>query len=300
MQVLDGLTHRALGVVGAGPVGAALVRGLRSAGVEVRLWNRTVERSEALRCDAVQVVAELAQVAVGTDAVLFAVAEESLGELAEQLRLGVAALPGGAADSCTKIALHTSGSRGAEALAALGGDGWATGQMHPAAAVTAGADSTIAAGTWWGISGAAPATDLATRLVQALGGQCLQLAGGSANAYHLAANLVAGGAVALVDLGLSALGAAADETEARRALAALLASVARNLDSASAAEVLTGPQARGSVDVVEAHLELTGVLGPELDQVYRMLAQRMVALARARGDGEHGRLDAIERLLDRP
>ncbi|MFT5289669.1 MAG: putative short-subunit dehydrogenase-like oxidoreductase (DUF2520 family) [Planctomycetota bacterium] len=300
MQVFEGLTHNVMGVVGAGPVGAALVRGLRSAGIQVRLWNRTVERSEALRSDGVQVVAELAQVAVGTDAVLFAVAEDTLGQLAKRLCLEVEALPDDAANPCSRIALHTSGSRGPEALAALQAGGWATGQMHPAAAVSATAEPTIAPGTWWGISGAAPATDLATHLVPALGGHCLRLAHGSANAYHLAANLVAGGAVALVDLGLSALGAAADQTEGRRALAALLASVARNLDSASAAEVLTGPQARGAVDVVEAHLELTGALGPELDQVYRMLAQRMVALARGRGDGEPGRLDAIERLLDRP
>lgn len=302
------------GVVGAGAVGGALARGLGRAGATVRIWSRNAFAAEELVRDVskqaaaagtsplIELAGSMEQVASGAAAVVLAVSEAALPAVAEQLGRELeqsSDMPRESTGSVSsRVALHTSGACGAEVLAPLKSRGWSVGQMHPLAAVPPG--GAIPAQTWWGVSGGSKARDVAAWIVKALGGQRLDVQEGQSVRYHLAANLVAGGAVALVDLARGALGEAVDAEAGRKALAALLSSTANNLAQAEPEAALTGPQARGQVQVVGKHLEAARDGEPELLEAYVLLARRMVALARKSGRADASRLAELERLLDRP
>ena len=305
----DSPADLSLGLIGLGAVGSALARGLVASGARVLGWSRGGARREIEGEPGFVRVGDLTQLALGVPdlgAVIFAVSDAALEEVVERFareweRAFLRGVPEG--NSTAPVALHTAGVLGPEVLGPLSRRGWAVAQMHPLASVRAGGP--LAAGAWWGIAGDAAATAVAARLAEVWGGRVLELEPGTSPRYHLAANLVAGGAVALVDLGLEALEGAADPVAARQALAALLVSSARNLVAAPPAEALTGPQARGDRAVIEAHLAALADLDPELARVYRLLARRMLRLARggqrsqdAAVADERSRIsDELERLL---
>lgn len=287
------LVGQRVGIVGAGAVGTALCAALVRAGASVELWSRTDARAAAAAASTgarrVETLSALVFDRGATQALLLlAVPELALADLASEL---AGLRPGGG------VALHTAGAIGPEALAPLRAAGWNTGQLHPLVAVPRGGD--LPRESWWGVAGDERARAAAAALLLGLGGRALELAEGGAARYHLGANLVAGGAAVLVDLGLRALEGLADPGDARRALAALLSTAARNLADAPPEQVLTGPQARGSEDVVAAHLAAAEAHDPALAVQYRQLALAMVALAERGGKADPARLARLVALLER-
>jgi 3-hydroxyisobutyrate dehydrogenase len=61
---------RSVAVLGTGTMGAPMARNLAAAGLDVRAWNRTRERAEALGGDGIEVAETPAEAAAGADAVL--------------------------------------------------------------------------------------------------------------------------------------------------------------------------------------------------------------------------------------
>jgi 3-hydroxyisobutyrate dehydrogenase len=61
---------RSVAVLGTGMMGAPMARNIAAAGLDVRAWNRTRERAEALRGDGIEVAETPAEAAAGVDAVL--------------------------------------------------------------------------------------------------------------------------------------------------------------------------------------------------------------------------------------
>jgi predicted short-subunit dehydrogenase-like oxidoreductase (DUF2520 family) len=175
--------------------------------------------------------------------------------------------------------------------------------MHPLTALPRDAGRAAAAprlpGVWFATSGAPAARALARELVAALGGHELALAGGAdaQPAYHAAATLLSNGLVALFDAAL-AVGARAtsDPRALHAALATLLAATSANLQRSTPQAAVTGPVARGDVDVVRGHLERLAA-DPSALEIYRALGRRLLALARAAGGPDAGQLAELERLL---
>jgi len=77
-----------IAVLGTGAMGAPMARNLARAGHDVRAWNRTFEKAEALRDDGVDVREDPAAAADGADVVMTMLADaEAVLEVAEQADL---------------------------------------------------------------------------------------------------------------------------------------------------------------------------------------------------------------------
>jgi 3-hydroxyisobutyrate dehydrogenase len=85
---------RTVGFLGAGLMGAPMVRHLLGAGFRVRIWNRTGSKADALIAAGATAVAQPAEAADGADVLCLCVTDESA---VEQVLFG----PGGAAQAAT-------------------------------------------------------------------------------------------------------------------------------------------------------------------------------------------------------
>ncbi len=195
-------------------------------------------------------------------------------------RVVVLALPDAAIASCAEriapgltrgtVVLHCAGRLGIEPLAACAAAGAAIGVMHPLVSFASPRVPPPLAGATFVIDGDARAVREARALTTQLGAVPLTAAVHGA-AYHAAAALLAGGAVALTAHAIEVLVAlGVRPVAARRALAGLLGSVAANLSRLDAAEALTGPVARGA-------------LSPESRVVYDAIAPAVLRVAVSAG-----------------
>ena len=100
-------------------MGAAMARRLASAGLEVRVWNRTRARAEALGDDVAMVAATAAEATAGADAVLTMLSDAGAVEAAMDGPDG--GLVGAGADAIW-LQSSTVGIAGTERLAALAGE----------------------------------------------------------------------------------------------------------------------------------------------------------------------------------
>jgi predicted short-subunit dehydrogenase-like oxidoreductase (DUF2520 family) len=87
---------------------------------------------------------------------------------------------------------------------------------------------------------------------------------------------------------------------ARQIVAPLCAGAASNATRLGPVEALTGPVARGEIDVVRGHLRALDAADADLARLYRMLAAATLPLARAQGTAGESTLDALAALLTEP
>jgi 3-hydroxyisobutyrate dehydrogenase len=106
----------AVAVLGTGIMGAAIARRLAGAGLEVRVWNRTRERAEALAEDVAAVAGTAAEASDGADAILTVLAD---ADAVEAAMTGADGGLAGAAGDASWVQASTVGLAGIERLAAL-------------------------------------------------------------------------------------------------------------------------------------------------------------------------------------
>jgi len=286
------LKDQAVLIVGCGAVGSAFGLAFRELGAKLELWSRSDARAQRMAAQlGARVSADLDAAMQRASLVCLAVSDDALEPVAE--RLAASPGPGG-------FAFHTNGSAGPEVLAALGERGWQVGKLHPLRAFPQAqtAPASGLQGTWFASAApSAAAKASCARLVQAFGGHELPLADepGASLALHSAASLLSGGLVALFDHALDlAQKASRDPAAAQAALRALLDSTARNLAVHEPAEALSGPIARGAVELVEEQLASLPI---DARGLYQLLGQRMLQLARTPGGLDAERLEKLEHLL---
>jgi predicted short-subunit dehydrogenase-like oxidoreductase (DUF2520 family) len=218
--------------------------------------------------------------------IVVAVPDGAIGEVVD--RLAALRLPPGIP------VLHTSGSRGSDALAALSALGHSVGSAHPLAALSdpvRGADRLP--GTSWGVEAGGDALRAATAIVAACGGRVLRVAPGAKPIYHAAAVIASNYVVALLSVAERLMAeAGVAPAEVRPALSTLAAGAVENVRAVGPAAALTGPVARGDGDTLRLHLErLSGDVRP----LYCLLGREALRLARDAGldDASAGRLSAL-------
>ena len=164
------------------------------------------------------------------------------------------------------VALHTSGSRDASALAPLSHGGTAIGSLHPLKAFPHPLlDPSAAARVLFGIDGDERARRMAHRLIAAWDGRAAEIPPRSRLLYHFAATLAAGGVVTL-------LAAAAEIAERsglpREVLAGYFelarGALAQGETQEDPATALTGPVARGDGKTVLAEVDAVADTAPEM------------------------------------
>lgn len=269
-------------VIGAGAAATTLARRLAADGWPIgpvvnRSMSRARERTEEIGAG---VHVDLDNFRAPTDAplaLLVGVPDGALAEIGEHL--ASLAWPDGT------VALHLSGVSSVDALAALREDGVAIGALHPLTSFTdPRRDAAALDGTTFAVRGDAPAVAVAEAIAASCGGHALAVDDARRAAWHAGAAHASNHVVAAVDQALELLGAAGvTRDDARAALVPLLASVVSHLADGPTDEALTGPVARGDVDVVRRHVEACRGLPADVGDAYRALCQRAVAIAERSG-----------------
>ena len=251
-------------LVGAGKVGSSLAHWLVEHGAALaRVGARRPEAvqpwAESLGGQAVAIdeLGEPSERESPSELLLIAVSDPAIEEVARQLSR---CRPSPRA----RVALHTSGSQGADALSALA-DSMEIGSLHPLKAFARILpQASEAAGTLFAIDGGPAATALARRLARVWGGSTAEVPTAARPLYHFAASLAAGGVVTLL--------ATADRIAQQQGLDPIVTQGYLDLaigalraarDAAAPSAAITGPLARHDWATAARQLELLAKADPE-------------------------------------
>jgi len=289
------VSHRAplsdltFSLVGPGKVGASLASWAVARGAEALAFgvHRESDTARALagRLDCVTVPISRLKTE-GQDLLLVAVPDPALDQVAQLLGRRKQAA----------VALHTSGSRDASALAPLqrqnpgsGSESWTTGtavgSLHPLKAFPRPLlDPEAAFGVRFGIDGDEPGREMARRLARAWRAEVVEVPPQARLLYHFAATLAAGGVVTL----MAAAAELADRAGLPQEVLTGYFELARGaLEQAEAAEdpaaAVTGPVARGDRQTVLAELESVAETAPEMLPTFVALAHESLRQRRRSG-----------------
>jgi predicted short-subunit dehydrogenase-like oxidoreductase (DUF2520 family) len=283
-----------IGIIGAGAVGTALGVALSRAGWPVQaVSSRDAGRRERFRAkvDGARAFAEPQALLDDVELIIVAVPDDAIAPLAASLRMY-----GGQA------MVHTSGALDADVLAPAMAAGTQVGAFHP---LVAFADTELAVAALKGATVAIEGDDqlagLLADMAEAIGARPVRLAPGSKAAYHAAAVLAAGGFVALLDA-ISTLGAVAglDEAGSLAIYGPLIEGTLANARALGVGAALTGPVARGDLGTLRAHLAALEAHAPDVLALYRVVGEREVDLAVARGSLSPERAAELRTALARP
>jgi len=258
----------AMAIIGAGRVGRALGRRLHELDWKI---GAVITRSEASARKAVRFIgagkarAMLSREVLASRLILIATPDDAIAKIAEELaRIGAEELRG-------KVVLHTSGALNSGALKAVRDCGACVGSMHPLQSFSGVAIPPLE-GKVFAIEGDPAAIRLARQIVRALGGQPVQIAGGSKVLYHAAAAFAAGHVLAIEESATRLLMLAGmKHGEAVRALLQLTRQVLENFERLGPRAAWTGPLARGDYGIVAAHLAAMKRLPREFASAYAAL-----------------------------
>ncbi|MGH1563816.1 Rossmann-like and DUF2520 domain-containing protein [Mumia sp. DW29H23] len=281
----------AVGVVGAGRVGAVLAARLREAGHEIVAASGRSAASRT-RIDTLLPGVPLltpAEVAARADVLLLAVPDDALAALVAELALDGHLRPG-------QVVVHTSGRHGLGVLAAAAHVGARPVALHPAMTFTGtDVDLTRLGGCVFGLTAGADDRAIAESLVADLGGRPMWIRDEDRTTYHAALAHGSNHLVTLVSQAMQIL----RRTGAEDPAAVLRPLLTAALDNALLYEdaALTGPVVRGDVETVQAHLAaLEEQPVPTMD-AYVAMARATSVHAVADGRLDEKRARAIRQVL---
>jgi predicted short-subunit dehydrogenase-like oxidoreductase (DUF2520 family) len=182
-------------------------------------------------------------------------------------------------------AVHTCGTRGPEALAALAAHGVSCAALHPLQTVATPEQGVMALpGAAFGITGEGPAAAWAAHIAGLLDGLILRIAADRRPLYHAAAVMASNYVVGLIDAAVALMNAAGvDEEDALRAIAPLVRSSSENALNLGPVKALTGPIERGDLETVSLHSKAMAQAPQSVREFYRAAGLHVVTLARRRG-----------------
>lgn len=271
----------AVGVVGAGRVGAVLGAALVRAGHRVVGVSAVSAASLARAADLLPgvPVVPVEQVLAEASLVLLTVPDDALAGLVEGLAATGAVQRG-------QLLAHTSGRHGLTVLEAAVREGALPLALHPVLPFAGTrVDLERLTGTAFGVTAPEPLRPIAEVLVVEMGGEPVWLTEQQRPLWHAALAHGANHLTTLVASSADLLRAAGVEHPGQVLGPLLGAALDGALRSGDAA--LTGPVARGDAGTVRAHLEVVAAAAPEVLPTY-------VAMARLTADRAlaSGRLDA--------
>jgi predicted short-subunit dehydrogenase-like oxidoreductase (DUF2520 family) len=269
-------------LAGSGRVGSSMARWAAASGARpvAVAYHAAPTAAAALAADLGARAVPLAELESGDDSdlLLVAVPDPALPEVVARL----------AGRRQAPVALHTSGSRGADVLAPLaagGGSsigssiGSAIGALHPLKAFPRPLPHPDAArGVFFAVDGDPDAVALAERLVAAWGGVAGRVPGDRRDLYHLAATLAAGGVTTLLATAeriarAAGLPPAVVGGYLELARGAVAAATEEVVAGGGVAAAITGPVARGDDETVARHLAALADLLPDLVPLVALLGR---------------------------
>jgi len=201
--------------------------------------------------------------------------------------------------SAQKVVFHASGALSSQVLASAQAVGAHVASAHP---IRSFADPETASGsldgTFCGLEGDAAALRVLRPALAGLGMELLEIDAAAKTLYHAGASIASNYFVTLFDAALRCYdGAGIPREVASRIVASLAQGTATNVARLGPVDALTGPVARGELDVIGDHLGALERADTELCRLYRALAVATLPLARAQGTASPARLDALALML---
>lgn len=286
----------AVGVIGAGRVGAVLGAALAQAGHRVVAVSASSESSLA-RAEAMLPGAEVwapQDVVAAADLVLLAVPDDVLGDLVHGLvEVGVV--------RAGQLVAHTSGRYGIDVLDPVLGAGGLPLALHPVTTLTGTSlDLGRLAGCSFGVTAPDALRPIAEALVIEMGGEPVWLAEEHRALFHAALTLGSDHLVTLVSQAVDLLAQAGVE-DPRRLLAPMVA--AAGDQALSAPDSRPGAVARGDASTVAAHRQALTAAVPQAEATYvtlaRLTADRALAAGELSPDQAEALLDVLAGPTDR-
>jgi predicted short-subunit dehydrogenase-like oxidoreductase (DUF2520 family) len=286
-------------VVGAGAVGTALAMRLSRAGIPVSgIHARRADQAAqaGVLAGVLGSSGEYPRLVGESDVVIVAVRDAGVPEVTadlvrrELLRRG-------------QVLLHCSGARPAgEALAPARGLVAGLGTLHP---LVSFADPVLAAtalkGAGIGIEGDEAGLAAARQLALGMGARPIEINGAKMALYHAAAVMASNDLCGLADAAARlAERAGVPAADALDALAPLILGTARNIAELGLPRALTGPIARGDVELVERHLAAIAKDAPEVAELYLAAGRRVLDVASRLPTADATALRAIGKRLESP
>ncbi len=265
----------AVGIVGAGRVGAGLALALTRVGREVRLISRRPVRIPAPLSLKVAPDGPDAEWVSGLEVLFLAVPDDRIHPVAQQLWATKGIGP-------AQTVLHCSGVLGQEALSALVPTRAALGSLHPLQTIS---DPEVAPerfkGAWAAVEGSPAAMEAAEDIARSLGMKPFRITSKQKILYHAGAVFASNYLVVVEAIAQRLLRhAGLSDEEAWAALSPLVRGTITNLLAADPRSALTGPVVRGDTDTILRHL---GALTIDDARLYQMLGRAALELARKGG-----------------
>lgn len=261
------MTRFAIGVVGAGRVGAVLAAAFAASGHEITAVSGASPASQT-RIETLLpgvAVRRPDDVAAASDVVILAVPDDVLEQTARRLTENGSIGAG-------QLVVHTSGRHGTDVLASAVAAGARVLAMHPAMTFT-GTDVDVCRlpRTKFALTGAESVREVAEDLVSSLGGSPIWLTEDQRVLYHAALAHGANHLVTLVAQAQSML-RSVDIDDASDVLRPLLSAALENALAYGDA-ALTGPVVRGDVATVEAHVDALDAQPEPIRDAYVSMAR---------------------------
>jgi len=268
-----------IGFIGAGAVGSALARGLRSLGyhvVAVASRNPKSARALAAQFPGCRAVGGAQAVADACAAVFITTPDAAIAGVVDGVRWRRA-----------QDVLHCSGAAPVALLAQARRAGANIGALHPLQTFPhRNVTEDALHGITFGVQADGPLLDRLESLVAELGSRAIHLRDEDRPLYHASAVLVCGAATALAGVAADLWRTLAEPRSHEDGLQALLPLLRGTLDQLAARglpEALTGPVARGDVATVQAQINALEQRSPEAVRVYTALGLVQVPIARQKG-----------------
>jgi predicted short-subunit dehydrogenase-like oxidoreductase (DUF2520 family) len=261
----------AVGIIGAGRVGAVLGAALRLAGYRIVAVAGESDASRN-RVDALLpgvLVDKPSAVARVSDVLLLTVPDDMLGNVVTVLSDSGAIRPG-------QLVVHTSGRHGLTVLEEAAAVGARTIAMHPAMTFTGtSVDLPRLDGCIFGVTAGADEREITEQLVADLGGRPMWVPEARRTLYHAALAHGANHLVTLVTQAVEMLAAAGGDNPELHPAETLRPLLTAALDNAlnQGDSALTGPIVRGDVNTVRAHLADIAVNAPHTLPSYVVMAR---------------------------
>jgi predicted short-subunit dehydrogenase-like oxidoreductase (DUF2520 family) len=283
-----------IAVIGAGKVGCALALLLHDRGYHVAAVagrrpepvRELAERTGARACQRPEDAAAMAGL------VFITTPDREIPNVSEMI-----AERGGFKQG--QVVAHTSGAHPSDELIGVREAGAYPVSIHP---LQSFADIATAMdnlpGSYFALEGDPRAMPLAEQVVADLEGRAFNIDARDKSLYHAAACIASNYLVSLLhfstglynQFGLS-------RQEAFEALFPLIQGTINNIAKAGPVQALTGPVSRGDVPTIAGHLPALAAVGKEEEQLYRLLGQYTVRVAREKGSIDEQQAFRLDKTL---
>jgi acyl-CoA synthetase (AMP-forming)/AMP-acid ligase II len=155
-------------------------------------------------------------------------------------------------------------------------------------------------GTWCAIEGDPEAKQALTPLFKTIGGRLFEVKPESKAIYHGASVFASNNLVALMEISMRCYEQAGISREtAMELIQPLVNSTLQNLYHLGPEKALTGPIARGEVNVVRRQYEALGKWDPQVAELYARLGLVALELSHKQGNASEANLKEIKRILEK-